>query len=587
MILKQRIYLFTILFFLTIVACGDDNSSVDAPSSNKPDNAIEISIIYAPESDAYLPEAIADFNQSYVDGKNPVTGQALGNGERPIWVTGEPGSSGKIHQGIINAILAPNNANVVKPTIFSPSVSHWLSLVNYQTGQNIFDVADSPPTALAPVVMAIWESRLKALQEANGGQPIGWEELIEVLNSENGWADYGIEGDRSTVYYGHTDPYISSTALSTLIAEFYASTRYNAGEGEVRRLEMSHVQNEAVQEGVRQIESLIRHYSARTTEFKEYIAQGPDYLDFVALEENDLIYINQGKTRYKPPEPLVALYPKEGTFWHEHPFAVPNTDWVTDEQREAAKIFTEYIRTESVQKKILEAGFRPVNANVPLGYPITTELGVDPDQPANVLNVPDPDVTSAVQDSWQYVKKQGDVLLVIDVSGSMEGDKMTEARNAANLFLESMPRQNQVGLMAFSEQPQIIVPLSSVESSSSQISQQINALEAYGDTALYDAIIAAVDEMTPADGVDDGRIKAILVLSDGEDTASQASLNDVTRKINEARTGKTPILVIPVAYGAGADISALNGIARASATKVQSGAPEDILDLLTLISSYF
>ena len=74
---------------------------------------------------------------------------------------------------------------------------------------------------------------------------------------------------------------------------------------------------------MRQIECLIKHYSSRTTEFKEYIAQGPNYLDFVALEENDLIYINQGKTAYKPPEKLVALYPKEGTFWHEHPFAIP------------------------------------------------------------------------------------------------------------------------------------------------------------------------------------------------------------------------------------------------------------------------
>ncbi len=70
---------------------------------------------------------------------------------------------------------------------------------------------------------------------------------------------------------------------------------------------MEHVRNEDVQEGVRRIESLVKHYSPRTTEFKEYIAQGPDYLDFVALEENDLIYINQGETQYQPPEKLIAL----------------------------------------------------------------------------------------------------------------------------------------------------------------------------------------------------------------------------------------------------------------------------------------
>jgi hypothetical protein len=42
-----------------------------------------------------------------------------------------------------------------------------------------------------------------------------------------------------------------------------------------------------------------------------------------------------------------------------------------------------------------------------------------------------------------------------------------------------------------------------------------------------------------------------------------------------------------VAYGSDADIAALNSIARASATKVQSGAPEDILQVLEIISSYF
>ena len=396
--------------------------------NSKPKDAVEISIIYAPESDLYLKEAMAAFNKTSAEGKNPVTNQAYASGEKPVWVTGVSGSSGTVAQGIINAFIAPNNENVSKPTIFSPSVSHWLALVNYQAGREVFTLSDCPPTALAPVVMAIWESRLRAIQNKHPGQPVGWQELLEVMNSPNGWADYGIGGNRTTVYYGHTDPYISSTAISTLIAEFYASAKYNAGEGDIRRLTMDLVQNEKVQEGVRKIESLVKHYSSRTTEFKEYIAQGPEYLDFVALEENDLIFINQGKTQYKPPEKLVALYPKEGTFWHEHPFAIPNGDWVSEEQRTAAKLFTQYVLSETVQRKVLENGFRPVNSAVPIGYPIVAELGVDPNQPTTVLNVPDPDVIAAVQASWQYVKKQGDILLVLDRSGSMEGDKIEQVK---------------------------------------------------------------------------------------------------------------------------------------------------------------
>ncbi|MCL4302929.1 MAG: VWA domain-containing protein [Anaerolineae bacterium] len=608
---------FLLLPLIAALACsfGDGGSAgvttTDnaTPATQCPAGAVEISVLYAPESQLYLDgevyDAINQFNRAYAEGRNPVSGQALGSGEKAICVRGEPASSGTVAQGIINAIIAPNNANVAKPTLFGPSVSHWLALVNFQTGRQVFDLADSPPTALAPVVMAIWESRLKAIQDKNGGEPVGWEELLAVLNSPNGWADYNIPGNRTTVYYGHTDPLVSSTALSTLIAEFYASARYNSGQPDFRRLSLEQVNDPKVQQGVRNIEELIRHYSSRTTEFKEYIAQGPAYLDFVALEENDLIYINQGKTEYKPPEKLVALYPKEGTFWHEHPYAIPQADWVTDEQRQAAKTFTEYVRSEAVQKKILESGFRPANPAVALGYPIATELGVDPNQPTNILEVPDPEVIAAVQSSWQFVKKQADVLLVIDTSGSMQGDKITQAKTAANAFLDKMPAQNRVGLVTFDSQPRVldfetnsliyldqnsmgsVQTLTSFEGGQNQVRTQINALEANGDTSLYDAIQQSMELLIQSRGDQDDRIQAIVVLSDGQDTSSLTSLQSVVELIGANKEERNPIIVIPVAYGGDADINALNGIARASATKVQSGDPENIQRVLEIIGSYF
>jgi Ca-activated chloride channel family protein len=606
--------LFIILIpLLVALACslGDNGDEAVTAGGRQQcaNNATEIEITYAPESQLYLDgeiyDAISQFNRAYAEGRNPVTGQSLAEGERPICVTGGPGSSGKIAQGIINAIIAPNNVNVARPTIFSPSVSHWLALVNYQTGRQIFDLADSPPTALAPVVMAIWESRLQAIQEKSGSQEVGWEELLAVLNSPNGWADYNIPGDRTTVYYGHTDPFISSTALSTLIAEFYASARYNSDVSDFRRLSLEQVNDPQVQQGVRDIEELIRHYSSRTTEFKEYIAQGPDYLDFVALEENDLIFINQGKTTYQPPEKLVALYPKEGTFWHEHPFAIPKADWVTDEQREAAKVFTEFIRSEAVQKKVLESGFRPANPAVQSAYPITPELGVDPNQPVSILDVPDPEVVAAVQASWQFVKKQADVLLVIDTSGSMDGAKIMQAKEAAGAFLNNMPAQNRVGLVTFDSQPRVLdfnlesliyldsgnqaslETLASFEGGQTKIREQIKGLQANGDTSLYDAIQQSIELLKQAREDEDDRIQSVVILSDGQDTSSFTSLQNVVETIKVNREDRNPVIVIPVAYGGDADINALNAIARASATRVQSGDPENIQKVLEIISSYF
>ena len=561
------------------------------PTPEKPANAVEVLFIYAPEEELYVTEAITNFNKLSAQGLNPLTSQALKSGEQPVWVVGRSGSSGTVAQGIINAVIAPNNTNVEKPVLFSPSVRHWLALVNYQTSQQVFDVDGAPSTAVAPVVMAIWQSRLDAIKAKHGGGDVGWQELFEVFKAPNGWNDYGISG-RPSVYYGHTDPFVSSTALSTLMAEFYASSRYNAGNANATKLTLDQVNDAKVQSGVRDIEKLIKHYSARTTEFKEYIAQGPDYLDFVALEENDLIYINQGKTAYKPPEKLVALYPKEGTFVHDHPFAIPNNvTWVTEEQRKGAQMFTEFVLRKDVQQKVLEAGFRPVSKEVALACPICPENGVDASQPKTLLPVPDPAVLARVQQSWQLVKKQADVVILVDTSGSMnDDDKIGRAREAALTFLEDQGSNNNIGLVQFNSRPSTVVPLNTLETNRAELQSSIQELTAKGNTALYDGLIAAItvlQERQSQLAAGDSRIQAIVLLSDGKETVAPEKLNEVVTLITNARNSRTPILVIPVAYGSDADINALNAIARASDTKVQSGDSKNIQKLLETISQYF
>lgn len=574
------------VLFAVLAACngtGDSQTATQSASGCAGD-AIQITITYAPESDQYMPQVMEDFNRAFAQGKNPVTGANLASGEKAVCITGQPGSSGTVMQGIINAVIAPNNQNVARPVIFEPSVSHWLALANYQSGRQLFDLADTQATALAPVVMAIWESRLQAIQQTVGREEIGWQDLLDVLHSPNGWEDYGISG-RRTVFYGHTDPLVSSTALSTLIAEFYASARAN-GFTE-RRLTLDEVRNADVEQGVRDIEDLIRHYSSRTTEFKEYIAQGPQYLDFVALEENDLIYINRGLTEYKPPEKLVALYPSDGTFWHEHPMGIANADWTTQEQRDAARVFVNYVLTPDVQRQIMAEGFRPANPDVSLDFPFVAENGIDPAQPSAVLDVPAPEVIAAIQQSWSFVKKQADVLLLIDVSGSMGNDgKIDQAREAALAFLSSMEPTNRVGLMIFSDQIEMRVPLGNFESTQEQLESHIKSLRAGGGTELFQAVQRAAATFTADTG--ENRIRAIVLLSDGADTGDQGvSLSDAINAVESSSGDLNPVILIPVAYGSDADINALNSLARASNTKVQSGDPQSILGVLQIISSYF
>lgn len=583
---RLRLILGLLAALLLLAAC-DNNGEDSSISGEKPANAIEISIIYAPESRDYMVQFIPAFNEAYRRGTNPVTGQALRSDERPIYVTGVDGSSGTVMQGIVNAVLTPNSENIARPTIFQPSVSHWLALANYLARRDLFDLANSRPTANAPVVMAIWESRLEAIRRTVGYQDVGWEELLMVIESENGWQDFGLPDARRTIFYGHTDPFISSTGLSTLIATYYAAAREEGFTG--RRLTMAQVSDEAVREGVRRIESLIRHYSQRTTEFKNYIAQGPDYLDFVALEENDLIAINRGLTEYKPPEKLVALYPKEGTFWHEHPMGIVNADWVTPEQREAARVFVDYVLMPAQQQVIMSFGFRPANPEVALGFPFEDQYGVTQSGPSTLLDVPDPDVVAAIQESWSFVKKQADIMLLIDVSGSMANEgKLEQAKTAALAFLAGMESNNRVGLTVFSGDVRVLVPLDNFETNRARLEDNIRRLQADGGTALYDATVDVVDAMNNIDASD--RIRAIVLLSDGEDTESRRfRLDDVVRVISASSGELNPVIVIPVGYGTLNDtlIRTLNRIAAASNTTWQSGDPQNILRVLEIIASYF
>ncbi|MFZ2879823.1 MAG: VWA domain-containing protein, partial [Phototrophicaceae bacterium] len=263
-----------------------------------------------------------------------------------------------------------------------------------------------------------------------------------------------------------------------------------------------------------------------------------------------------------------------------------NADWVTAEQREAARVFVDFMLTEPVQELVMENGFRPANPAVELAFPFVPENGIDVDGPPEVLNVPDPEVVAEIQQSWSFVKKQADVLLVIDVSGSMNGDKITQARTAAEAFINALEVDNRVGLAVFSDDYREVIPMNRLESNLNQILPAVRNVRANGGTELYLAVQRAVEQMSAVD--DANRIRAVVVLSDGQDTGTQGvTLADATRAIGATREDVNPVIVIPVAYGSDADINALNAIARASATRVASGDPSNIGAVLDIISSYF
>lgn len=629
---KRRFFLF-IWMAIVLVACGGGEGPFTASVPQAPDGyevydengavprvngATDIFIVYAPESQAYMPELIRKFNQSYVDGRNPLTGAALTDADQRVYVWGtDPvtGSSGTVMQDIVSSAANPDNG-IYRPTIFQPSVSHWLALANFYSNRDLFDIAASPGVALSPVVIATWESRLDALTNTLNKErdELGWSDILAVFDSENGWCDFGVEDCRRAVYYGHADPNHSSTGLSTTIAQYYACARDNGIDE--RRLSDATVRNDDVQDCVSDIQQLTRHYSRRTEDFLSYVGQGPDYLDFLAMEETDVICINEGGSQgdipcVRPPagERLVAIYPAEGTYWHEHPFGTLNASWVSPEQTAAAQIFTDWMLTEDVQAQIMTFGYRPANANVALAYPFTAENGVTETGPTSILDVPQPSAVLGIQEEWRDVKKRADVVIMVDVSGSMgEDGKIDQARQGIDILMDNMPGANRVSLMSFSNIVTNWDPLNFAEINEQairwhatcdlplgfsplpgEVSFANTCMRADGGTSLYTATRIGVDFLDSL-STDGDRIRIMLLLSDGQDTCEAegcATLDDVLGKIERTYASQNPVIVVPIAYGDNADMSVLRRIADASRTSVISGDPENILDVLTLLSGYF
>jgi len=102
------------------------------------------------------------------------------------------------------------------------------------------------------------------------------------------------------------------------------------------------------------------------------------------------------------------------------------------------------------------------------------------------------------QRSTLVASDKATVILVVDVSGSMHATdvkptRLGAAQAAVRTFLERVPKRVRVGLIAFSSEPEVAAPPSTDRELVRQSLDQLDFLQAYGGTALGDALAAAVE----------------------------------------------------------------------------------------------
>jgi Ca-activated chloride channel family protein len=236
-----------------------------------------------------------------------------------------------------------------------------------------------------------------------------------------------------------------------------------------------------------EVEDSIVHYGKSTSLFiDKMVERGPTYLSAAVLYENLVIEANS-KTP-APSPPLVAIYPVEGTFWSDHPYAILDAEWVGADERAAAQAFLAFVKARPAQERALALGFRPADPAIAMAAPIDAAHGADPQQPQTLLAVPDGATLAKLVAAWRATKKASEVTLVFDKSGSMEGQPLAEAKAGAATFLDTLDDRDRVTLVFFDDK--VYPPIGPVElgPSRAMLRQRIEGTIASGGTALYDAV---------------------------------------------------------------------------------------------------
>ena len=133
-----------------------------------------------------------------------------------------------------------------------------------------------------------------------------------------------------------------------------------------------------------------------------------------------------------------------------------------------------------------------------------------------------------------------DLIVLIDTSSSMS-DKMDVVHEAAIGFMRTMKHGDRGAVVAFADGVDVIQPLTSDRPA---LEQGIQRTAARGATSLNNALYIALKQFGRA-ARQDGEVRrqAIAVLSDGEDTSSLVSFDDVLELARKSGVSIYPIVL--------------------------------------------
>ncbi|MCC6606059.1 MAG: VWA domain-containing protein [Anaerolineae bacterium] len=580
---RTRLIFFGILaitacVILSVVAVQLFNRDGDSETAVTPDNpqqievpsgSVLVTLASSNTKESWLNQVVEKFNAAQIET----------SGGSPIVVSVSHVTSG----GSMNAILDGSS----QPTAWSPGDQSWVDQANETWRQRTNKPLASQscaPTIYAPLGFAMWQPMAETLGWPE--TPIGWDTIVELAADPEGWASYG-RPEWGEFRFGHSHPAYANSGLLAMTSFVYGIA------GKTDTLTPAEIYAPAVEEAMRQLEENTSKYGRQSPALLEAMAQqGPSYLHAAAVPEADVVRFNVERGD-ELTFPLAFIFPAGGTIWADHPYCIlDNADWVSDEQAEAAQLFLDYLLAREQQEMAIDNYLRPLNTSITLHAPMNLANGTDPSvTPSTIAPLPSPnaDVSTAVIDLFNITKRKATILIVLDVSGSMEGERIRTARDATVEFLSRLDANDEVGLLIFNDGVFELAPASRVGDVVEGLSQRVAGLVANGNTALYESVCTAVQTATTLQSDDlaagENRLYGIILLSDGEDTVGNVTENQMFATCLPANAEADGVKIFPIAFGEAADQDVLNRIANVTGGRLFTADPSSISNVYLSISA--
>ncbi|MDH6085382.1 VWA domain-containing protein [Umezakia ovalisporum] len=499
------------LSILLLTACGDTSDS----GANF--EGLKVNLLVGSALGDFCNQAAKKFNTTKPQLENgtnfQVQCEALGSGDVVRKVVTQ---ATQLKQGTLTAD-APEF-----PTIVSVDGEIYQSQLIYQVNQlfpgqkYIPEIIESPLIATTPMVFMAQKDIVTGLRKVS--------DIHKSLLTAKTHRDIDPAAPPFAINYVHTAPTRSNSGLQTLVSQFVSVSGKRPEE-----LTVDDVQK--FQPQIQQIQNKITRYGVSTDSLaKAMVKNGAFWASVGSVYESSVIAANAnlqpGQQRYE------AIYPRK-TFSSNMRAIVPNAPWVSADEKAAAEKFITYLRSPQSQNIATSLGLRPGAPGTALGAKFSPELGVDPQAQYDSLRPPQPEVVEAMLKSWQEdTKKPSLVVVVVDSSGSMTRAKLPTVQNTVLTYINSLGPKEQIALIDFDSEIRPPVLVDGTPEGRDGGLQFVNGLQAGGGTALYDAIIYARNWLQQ--NLRENAINAVVVLTDGEDSGSGISLEQLGQELQKS-----------------------------------------------------